>query len=96
MVAEYFLVRRWRGELDASRAEGRLPQTSPRIVPVALVIWVISALVGYFFTWGIPAISSLVLSIVLYTVAGKLGWVRGIGQATTAQSPAASAAPVAS
>jgi cytosine permease len=96
MVAEYFLVRRWRGELDASRAEGRLPQTSPRIVPVTLVIWVISALVGYFFTWGIPAISSLVLSIVLYTVAGKLGWVRGIGQATTAQSPAASAAPVAS
>lgn len=96
MVAEYFLVRRWRGELDASRAEGRLPQTSPRIVPVTLVIWVISALVGYFFTWGIPAISSLVLSIVLYTVAGKLGWVRGIGQATTAQSPAAIAAPVAS
>ncbi|WP_144786065.1 cytosine permease [Microbacterium sp. BH-3-3-3] len=96
MVAEYFLVRRWRGELDASRAQGRLPQTSPRIVPVTLVIWVISALVGYFFTWGIPAISSLVLSIVLYTVAGKLGWVRGIGQATTAQSPAASAAPVAS
>lgn len=96
MVAEYFLVRRWRGELDASRAEGRLPQTSPRIVPVTLVIWLVSALVGYFFTWGIPAISSLVLSIVLYTVAGKLGWVRGIGQATTAQTPAASAAPVAS
>ncbi|MFJ4160964.1 purine-cytosine permease family protein [Microbacterium testaceum] len=96
MVAEYFLVRRWRGELDASRAEGRLPKTSPRIVPVTLVIWVISALVGYFFTWGIPAISSLVLSIVLYTVAGKLGWVRGIGQATTAQSSAANAAPVAS
>src|SRR6478735_8755674 len=34
MVAEYFLVRRWRGELDASRAEGRLPLTAPRIVPV--------------------------------------------------------------
>ncbi|BAJ75400.1 purine-cytosine permease [Microbacterium testaceum StLB037] len=96
MVAEYFLVRRWRGELDASRAEGRLPLTAPRIVPVTLVIWLVSALVGYFVTWGIPAISSLVLSIVLYTVAGKLGWVRGVGQATTAQSPAASAASVAS
>lgn len=96
MVAEYFLVRRWRGELDASRAEGRLPLTAPRIVPVTLVIWLVSALVGYFVTWGIPAISSLVLSIVLYTIAGKLGWVRGIGQATTAQSPVASAAPVAS
>lgn len=96
MVAEYFLVRRWRGELDASRAESRLPLTAPRIVPVTLVIWLVSALVGYFVTWGIPAISSLVLSIVLYTVAGKLGWVRGVGQATTAQSPAASAASVAS
>jgi len=96
MVAEYFLVRRWRGELDASRAEGRLPLTAPRIVPVTLVIWLVSALVGYFVTWGIPAISSLVLSIVLYTIAGKLGWVRGIGQATTAQSPVASSAPVAS
>ncbi|GEB46418.1 cytosine permease [Microbacterium testaceum] len=96
MVAEYFIVRRWRGELDASRAEGRLPATAPRLVPVTLVVWLVSALVGYFVTWGIPAISSLVLSIVLYTVAGKLGWVRGVGEATTAQVPVRDAAPVAS
>lgn len=96
MVAEYFIVRRWRGELDASRAEGRLPLTAPRLVPVTLVVWLVSALVGYFVTWGIPAISSLVLSIVLYTVAGKLGWVRGVGEATTAQAPVRDAAPVAS
>ncbi|MDQ1124638.1 purine-cytosine permease family protein [Microbacterium trichothecenolyticum] len=96
MVAEYFFVRRWRGELDASRAEGRLPSTAPRLVPVTLVVWLVSALVGYFVTWGIPAISSLVLSIVLYTVAGKLGWVRGVGEATTAQAPVRDAAPVAS
>ncbi|MDQ1084961.1 MULTISPECIES: cytosine permease [Microbacterium] len=96
MVAEYFLVRRWRGELDASRAEGRLPSTAPRLVPVTLVVWLVSALVGYFVTWGIPAISSLVLSIVLYTVAGKLGWVRGVGEATTAQAPVRDAVPVAS
>ncbi|WP_295842314.1 cytosine permease [uncultured Microbacterium sp.] len=96
MVAEYFIVRRWRGELDASRAEGRLPATAPRLVPVTLVVWLVSALVGYFVTWGIPAISSLVLSIVLYTVAGKLGWVRGVGEATTVQAPVRDAAPVAS
>ncbi|WAC69567.1 purine-cytosine permease family protein [Microbacterium sp. SL75] len=96
MVAEYFIVRRWRGELDASRAEGRLPLTAPRLVPVTLVVWLVSALVGYFVTWGIPAISSLVLSIVLYTVAGKLGWVRGVGEATTAQASMRDAAPVAS
>jgi len=96
MVAEYFIVRRWRGELDASRAEGRLPLTAPRLVPVTLVVWLVSALVGYFVTWGIPAISSLVLSIVLYTVAGKLGWVRGVGEATTAQVAVRDPAAVAS
>jgi Purine-cytosine permease and related proteins len=85
MVAEYFVVRRWRGDLDATRAAGRLPATAPRIVPATIVIWAVSAVVGYFVTWGIPALISLALSIVLYIVAGKLGWVRGIGRATTIQ-----------
>ncbi|WP_020075195.1 cytosine permease [Cryocola sp. 340MFSha3.1] len=88
MVAEYFFVRRWRGDLDATRASGRLPEHAPRIVPVTLLVWLVSSLVGYFVTWGIPAIWSLLLSIVLYTVAGKLGWVRGVGRATTIQAPA--------
>ena len=85
MVAEYFIVRRWRGELDETRASGRLPQTAPRFVPATIVIWIVSAVVGYFVTWGIPALLSLALSIVLYTIAGKLGWVRGVGRATTIQ-----------
>src|SRR6185312_9272027 len=77
MVAEYFVVKRWRGELDATRESGRLPATAPRIVPATIIIWLISALVGYFITWGIPPVLSLVVSMVLYIVAGKLGWVRG-------------------
>ncbi|WP_314147370.1 cytosine permease [uncultured Leifsonia sp.] len=85
IVAEYFFVRRWRGDLEATRASGRLPEYAPRIVPATIVIWLVSSLVGYFVTWGIPAISSLVLSIVLYTVAGRLGWVRGVGRARTLQ-----------
>ncbi|MBW8871374.1 MAG: cytosine permease, partial [Leifsonia sp.] len=90
MVAEYFFVRRWRGDLDSTRASGRLPEHAPRIVPVTLAVWLVSSVVGYFVTWGIPAIWSLLLSIVLYTAAGKLGWVRGVGRATTIQ-PAADA-----
>ncbi|WP_108251911.1 purine-cytosine permease family protein [Planctomonas deserti] len=86
MVAEYFIVKRWRRELDESRAAGTLPETAPRVVPATIVIWLVSGLFGYFVTWGVPAISSLLLSMVLYVVAGKLGLVRGIGSATTLQS----------
>jgi cytosine permease len=37
-------------------------------------------------TWGIPSLLSLFLSMALYIVAGKLGWVRGVGVATTRQT----------
>ena len=89
MVAEYFIVRQWRGELDATRALGTLPATAPRLVPATLVVWAISAAVGYFATWGIPSITSLVLSVVLYVVAGKLGLVRTVGVAHTRSVEAA-------
>lgn len=85
MVAEYFVVRRWRGELDESREQGVLPAAAPRIVPATIVIWLISSLVGYFVTWGIPSLISLFLSMVLYIAAGKLGLVRGIGSVPTRQ-----------
>ncbi|MBP1327446.1 cytosine permease [Leucobacter exalbidus] len=88
MVAEYFIVKRWRKDLNESREAGRLPESAPRIVPATLVIWFVSSVVGYFMTWGIPAVFSLILSMVLYIVAGKLGWVRPIGTAAT-QQPAA-------
>jgi cytosine permease len=91
IVAEYFIVKRWRGELEATRASGTLPATAPRVVPATLIIWAISSVVGYFITWGIPALVSLVLSIVLYVIAGKLGWVRGVGRATTIQAETAAA-----
>ena len=88
MVAEYFIVRRWRGELDETRPGGTLPATAPRIVPATIVVWLVSALVGYFVTWGIPSLLSLFLSMALYVVAGKLGLVRGVGTAPTQQQAA--------
>lgn len=86
MVAEYFIVKRWRGELDATREAGTLPATAPRIVPATIIIWVVSAGIGYFVTWGIPPILALLTSMVLYIIAGKLGWVRGIGSTRTIQA----------
>jgi cytosine permease len=83
MIAEYFVVKQWRGELDATRTTGTLPARAPRLVPATLVVWAVSSAVGYFVTWGIPSVTSLVLSVVLYVVAGRLGLVRGVGVAET-------------
>ncbi|TFD54257.1 cytosine permease [Cryobacterium sp. Hh11] len=86
MVAEYFVVKKWRGDLDATREAGTLPTSAPRIVPATIIIWVLSAGIGYFVTWGIPPILALLTSMVLYIIAGKLGWVRGVGSVLTIQA----------
>lgn len=91
MVAEYFVVRRWRPALDASRALGRLPDTEPTWVPATLVIWTAAAVFGWLsdhHQWfGIPALNSLILAGVGYIVAGKLGLVRGTREAPVEQQP---------
>jgi cytosine permease len=80
MVAEYFLVRRWRPALDAARAGGRLPETEPVWVPATLVIWVGAAVLGWWSEeeqFGIPALNSLLVAGVAYLIAGRIGLVRG-------------------
>ncbi|GAA2014901.1 cytosine permease [Nakamurella flavida] len=88
MVAEYFVVRRWRPDLESSRQSGALPATAPRLVPATLIIWALSSVIGYFVTWGIPSVLSLVLSMVLYIVAGRLGLVTGMGETRTPEKAA--------
>ncbi len=83
MVAEYFVVKTWRPELERSRAAGTLPETAPTWVPATLIIWGAAALIGQFVSWGLPSINSLVAAFVLYVVAGKLGLVRGVGVSRT-------------
>jgi len=83
MLAEYFVVKRWRPDLDASRASGTVPQSAPTWVPATLVVWLLAALVGEFVTWGLQSINSLVVGFVLYVAAGRLGLVRGIGTSRT-------------
>lgn len=83
MVAEYFVVRKFRPQLDATRDLGTLPPTAPRVVPATIVIWLVASLAGYFLTWGIPSITALLVSFTLYVVAGKLGLVRGVGEVPT-------------
>ncbi|GAA2691305.1 purine-cytosine permease family protein [Nonomuraea recticatena] len=73
MVAEYYVVRRWRAALDVSRASGALPGTAPGWAPAALVIWLASALIGKYVAWGIPALNALVVAFAAYAIAGRLG-----------------------
>jgi cytosine permease len=80
MVAEYFLVRRWRPALDESRAQGRLPDTEPGWVPATLVIWIGAAVLGWWSEqeqFGIPALNSLLIAGIAYLIAGRTGLVRG-------------------
>ncbi|MFI6521739.1 purine-cytosine permease family protein [Spirillospora sp. NPDC050679] len=81
MVAEYFVAKRWRPALDASRAVGRLPETEPAWVPATLVLWAAAALIGWFSEhlhwWGIPALNSLLIAGIGYVVAARLGLVHG-------------------
>ena len=87
MIAEYFIVRRWRPELDAARAADRLPEDAPMWVPATLVIWLAAALLGEYVTVGLPSINSLVAALVLYVVAGKSGLLRGVGGNRVTEAP---------
>lgn len=71
MVTEYFVVRTWRAELDASK-DG-LPAREPTLIVGTLVVWLVAALVGHFVTWGIPSLNSLVVAVALYLVFSKVG-----------------------
>lgn len=79
IVAEYWVVRRMCRPLAESRASGGLPRTSPTWVPMSLVVWAAAFCVGEFYGGGIPALNSLATAFVLYSVCGRLGWIKTYG-----------------
>lgn len=97
MVAEYFVVRQWRPQLEESRARGRLPETEPGWVPATLILWLVSSVFGWFCDhyqwWGVPALNSLLLAGVGYVVLGRLGLIRAVSELPTVQ-PARPAAQI--
>jgi cytosine permease len=72
MVVDYYLIRRHRGELRESGRQGSLPVDAPGWVPAGLAAWVIGAVAGYFLTWGIQSVNSLVIAGVAYYVLARL------------------------
>lgn len=95
MLAEYFVVRRWRGDLEPTRNSPFAPDHAPRWVPASLVIWLVATVVALFVPVGVSSLNGIVVAFVLYTVAGKLGWVRGVGIAATEHPITPSPEPVA-
>ncbi|MEV8068861.1 cytosine permease [Streptomyces sp. NPDC085995] len=87
IVAEYWIVRRMRAPLDATRDAGTLPATSPTWVPMSLAIWAAAFCVGKFYDGGIPALNSLLTAFVLYAVLGLAGWIRPYGTTTVEDHP---------
>ncbi|MFD8522197.1 purine-cytosine permease family protein [Streptomyces capillispiralis] len=83
MIAEYFVVKKWRPSLEETRAKGNLPAETPNWVPATLVIWLASSLIGYYVTFGMPALNSVVAAFLLYILAGRLGLLASIGNTST-------------
>ncbi len=67
-IADYFLLKRDREALAATRAPLKLPATCEAVNPAGLVAWLAGFLAGYFAHWGIAALNSIVVAGVLYFV----------------------------
>lgn len=78
MVAEYFIVKEWRRTLSSAAPD--LPDSEPTWVIGTLTVWAISVAAAAIIPWGIASVTSLVASIVLYIIAGKLGLIRGTSE----------------
>lgn len=92
MVADYFVLKTWRRDLDESNADGgRQPDTVAEWVPAGIIAWVAAYAFGKYSTSNpdflsavnVPALSSLLLAFVLYIVLGRLGLARGLGITST-------------
>jgi cytosine permease len=66
MVVDYFVLKRHRPELEASRRLGVAPERAESWNPVTIVSWAIASYIGYAVHWGIPALNALLAAAILY------------------------------
>lgn len=91
IIADYFVLRTWRKDLDESRAQDKLPSTVPVFVPAGLIAWATGYAFGKYSAmnpdfldpYNVPAITSLAVTFVVCVVLGKLGLAKGIGHRST-------------
>lgn len=74
MIAEYYVVRRWRNEITGTRPN--VPRSAPSWVPATVVIWPAAAIIGELLPFGQSSVNALVLAFVLYVGAGRMDLLR--------------------
>ena len=73
MVVDYFILKRFRKELEESRIHGRLPSEVEDWNPIALISLAVAFLVGYFYKGGLnQALNSLLAGMIVYYVLMKI------------------------
>ncbi|WP_342511044.1 cytosine permease [Sporosarcina sp. FSL K6-1522] len=68
IIIDYYILKTHRELLDESRARGELPSVAGRMSTMTFIAWIAGVAVGYFATWGIPALNALMVSGVIYYV----------------------------
>ncbi|GGQ09858.1 purine-cytosine permease family protein [Streptomyces roseolilacinus] len=81
IIAEYYVVRRYRPALDRARRTGHPPEGIADWLPLSLVCWAAGTLTGEYLGVGIPAINAVVAAFALYAVAGRALEARRCGPA---------------
>lgn len=72
ITVDYFILKTSQQALIASRQSAELPASCYRVNIVALAAWLVGFGAGYFITWGIQSLTSIVVSSVLYFVGMKI------------------------
>lgn len=72
ILADYFLLRRDRQELAATRGAATLPASCELLNPIAILAWLAGSLLGYWIPGGIASLNSTLASGLLYLAAMKL------------------------
>jgi cytosine permease len=66
LIVDYFVLRRYRGELERARATDSLPTACEVLNPVALLAWLAGAAVGQFIPAGVASLNAALTSGVVY------------------------------
>lgn len=79
MLVDYYVLRRDRAVLTQSQSTGELSVEAERLNPVALTAWLLACAGALSFPgFGIPALNSLLVAIIVYALGmTTLGRVRG-------------------
>jgi cytosine permease len=66
LIVDYFVLRRYRGELEQTRTADSLPTACEALNPVALLAWLAGAVAGQFIPAGVASLNSALTSGVVY------------------------------